>query len=108
MPKKAPAAAFSWTGCYMGAHIGGALSDDTRTSVFGNTTDFNTGGFVGGAQIGCDYQFANGWVVGGEGRVAGMTMKHSTNGTVTSLTTGDVFASRFNLENDVLASVRFE
>jgi outer membrane immunogenic protein len=65
----------------------------------------DTGGFVGGGQIGCDYQFANGWVVGGVGRVAGMTMKHSANGTVTSFATGDVLASRFNLENDVLASI---
>src|ERR1700761_9341258 len=105
MPKKAPAAAFSWTGCYMGAHIGGALSEAGQTTVTGKTSDFNTGGFIGGGQIGCDYQFANGWVVGGEGRVAGMTMKHSRDGTVTSFATGDMFASRFTLENDVLASI---
>lgn len=107
LPTKAPATAvpFTWTGCYMGAHIGGVVSEDTRTSVFGNSNDFSSDGFVGGGQIGCDYQFATGWVVGGEGRIAGTTLKNSRAGTVRSNTTGDVFPSRFTLENDVLASI---
>jgi outer membrane immunogenic protein len=51
VPAKAPAAApFSWTGCYMGGHIGGALSEDTRTSVFGHSSDFGSSGFVGGGK----------------------------------------------------------
>src|SRR5215213_751365 len=49
----------SWTGCYVGANAGWAL---TETSVsFNGVTDFSrshTGGAFGG-QIGCDYQFAN-------------------------------------------------
>jgi outer membrane immunogenic protein len=106
LPAKTPAAApFSWTGCYMGAHIGGAMSEDTRSSVFGHSSDFSSDGFVGGGQIGCDYQFESGWVVGGEGRVAGSTLKyrHAANGTLGA--TGATVPSQLFLGNDVLASV---
>ena len=60
----------TWTGCYVGAHIGGGWG---RT-VFSNTSPFvippgadvsvHPNGFLGGAQIGCDYQFAPNWVIG--------------------------------------------
>jgi outer membrane immunogenic protein len=72
LPLKAPPAAppiqFSWTGCYVGGHLGGAVSQDTTTGVTGNSHNFGSTGFVGGGQIGCDYQFASGWVIGAEGR----------------------------------------
>jgi len=72
LPRKAPPPAappppppITWTGCYIGANIGG---------IFGrfdaNFNDFEAGsnrrsGFTGGGQIGCDYQFAgSGWVIG--------------------------------------------
>ena len=35
-------------------------------------------GFIGGGQIGCDYQFAPTWVVGIEGAASGSTLKGST------------------------------
>jgi outer membrane immunogenic protein len=106
LPAKTPAAApFSWTGCYMGAHIGGVMSQDTRTSVFGQSSDFGSSGFVGGGQIGCDYQFESGWVVGGEGRVAGTTLKYRHAANVTFPDIGTTVPSQFFLGNDVLASV---
>ncbi len=106
LPAKAPAAdTFTWTGCYLGAHLGGALSEDSRTSLFGTTTDFSTGGLVGGAQFGCDYQFESRWVVGGEGRFAGSTLKDTNSGTVRNLATGLMVPAQFTLKNDVLASV---
>ncbi len=105
-PIKAPAtaAAFSWTGCYMGAHIGGAVSQDTLTVDSGGSSNFSSNGFTGGGQIGCDYQFATGWVVGGEGRVAGSTMKYSNSGRVRT-SAGDHLTSRLTINNDVLASI---
>jgi outer membrane immunogenic protein len=66
IPTKIPAAPsqFSWTGCYIGAHVGGVVSGDRTTSALGNSTAFSSAGFAGGGQIGCDYQFASPWVVG--------------------------------------------
>ena len=78
---KAPAAVpmtYDWTGCYVGGHVGGVVSQDRTTGVLGNSTGFSSIGFVGGGQIGCDYQFAPSWVVGIEGSAAGSTMKGST------------------------------
>jgi outer membrane immunogenic protein len=88
-----PAPAFTWTGCYLGAHAGGgwARKDVTdpvqlvQDSLSGapvttGVTEANlspTGAVIGG-QIGCDYQFAPNWVVGIEGAASGSTMKGST------------------------------
>jgi outer membrane immunogenic protein len=59
-----PPAAFSWTGIYVGVHAGSAWSvnDDTFTFNEGGgfvqqvTQQFNTTGFLGGAQVGFNYQ----------------------------------------------------
>ena len=54
----------TWTGCYIGANIGGAFGDASATFNFGEVST-NGSGFAGGGQIGCDYQFAGtGWVIG--------------------------------------------
>ena len=61
---KAPASvappAFSWTGFYLGAHVGGAFAG---SNPFGNSD----ARLMGGGQIGADYQFAPNWVLGIEG-----------------------------------------
>ena len=67
---KAPAYAapiYNWTGFYIGGHIGGAFSSDNNFNglVTGNNND---GRFLGGLQVGGDYQFAPNWVVGLEGQ----------------------------------------
>jgi len=72
LPRKAPAYVppapppITWTGCYIGANVGGVFA--RRSADFGSIgsldSDTNSG-FAGGGQIGCDYQFAGtGWVVG--------------------------------------------
>ena len=71
LPRKAPPAPpppppLTWTGCYIGANAGGAWGGFTLEGPFGGTADrsTNNASFVGGGQIGCDYQFAGGWVIG--------------------------------------------
>ena len=72
LPRKAPAYVppapppLTWTGCYIGANAGGAWGRVTLEGPFGGTADrsTNNASFVGGGQIGCDYQFAGGWVIG--------------------------------------------
>ena len=54
----------TWTGCYIGANIGGAFGRFKVDTPFGDTSRDNSG-FAGGGQVGCDYQFAgSAWVIG--------------------------------------------
>ena len=78
MPLKAPppVAIFSWTGCYVGAHVGGKsgrVSPITAGANFagvpaGTSTSgsITMSGALGGGQIGCNYQVGT-WVFGIEG-----------------------------------------
>ncbi|HTO64486.1 MAG TPA: outer membrane beta-barrel protein [Bradyrhizobium sp.] len=99
-----PVAAFSWTGCYIGGHVGGAFADDRINTAFGTSSTFGSSGVVGGGQIGCDYQFAPTWVVGFEGRAAGSGLKSSNPATATNLVTGATVPAQFTVRNDFLAS----
>jgi outer membrane immunogenic protein len=64
MPFKAPpapAAAFSWTGCYLGGQVGIGSETDGFTSLgggigLGSGNAANGYGAVAGGQIGCNYQ----------------------------------------------------
>ena len=74
LPVKAPVytpPAFSWTGCYIGGNIGTAWTDSNWSdSLFGLAWGGFTGNarFIGGGQVGCNYQFNNpGFVIGLEG-----------------------------------------
>src|SRR3954468_8663067 len=58
---------FTWTGLYVGGHVGGAwahrgISDARFGLDFGRSSD---GVFIGGAQVGYNYQF-NTFVLGAE------------------------------------------
>src|SRR5215831_13592350 len=71
LPRKAPPAyvppappPITWTGCYIGANVGGIFSQGDATFNGGEVSRSNSG-FAGGGQIGCDYQWAGtGWVIG--------------------------------------------
>jgi outer membrane immunogenic protein len=108
---KAPAEAapvkFTWTGCYVGGHIGAAFSEDHTTSSAGGIVDFSPTGFVGGGPIGCDYQFASNWVIGVEGRAAWTSLENTHAASVGFTSFGGLVTrvpSRFTLQNDFLAS----
>jgi outer membrane immunogenic protein len=61
-PMAAPV--FSWTGCYVGAHVGGGTMTSNFEGSSGTAT--NGTGAVAGGQAGCNYQDGN-WVFGVEG-----------------------------------------
>jgi outer membrane immunogenic protein len=103
-PAMAPIALYSWNGCYVGGHVGGAFSDDATTNQLEVSTSRNSSGFVGGGQIGCDYQFVPGWVLGVEARAAWTSLKASNAGSVRNLVTGTILPSQFTVSNDFLAS----
>lgn len=105
--KAAPAAPvpFSWTGCYAGGHAGGAVSDDRTISNLGAPADFSSAGFVGGGQIGCNFQFDSIWVVGAEGRAAWSSLSNSHAASIRFPGLGGlVVPSQFGLKNDLMAS----
>ena len=66
---------FSWTGFYLGANIGGAWGRRNVTdSLFGlslSNSVNNNGAFIGGGQLGFNYQFGN-FVLGIEGDFDGI------------------------------------
>jgi outer membrane immunogenic protein len=92
MPLKAPPPAapvmYNWTGFYIGAHIGGAWADRNGHDRFdGNNcfwagaslvcfddNDFgrNRGRFIGGGQLGFNYQVGQ-WVWGVEGQISAVS-----------------------------------
>jgi outer membrane immunogenic protein len=80
MPPHAPAPAPPiWTGCYLGANIGGGWAHTTFTNAKTfKELDVNTSGFVGGGQFGCNYQFYQSLVIGVEGDVSGADLSGST------------------------------
>ncbi len=62
-PVPAPIAqVYNWTGFYIGGHVGGAFAGN---NTFSSGSD---GRFLGGGQLGLDYQFAPNWVAGIEGQ----------------------------------------
>jgi outer membrane immunogenic protein len=101
---KAPVAApeYNWTGFYVGVNAGGSIGRDPTTQSISNgigsatvgTFTMSPAGFIGGGQIGYNYQFARHWVVGVEGDFQGASQKDSScvlscNGTVSTFTIDD-------------------
>ena len=75
MPVKAPPYVppppFSWTGCYIGGNIGAAWANtEWHDTLFGlDWSRSSDARFIGGGQVGCNYQFNNpGFVIGLEGQ----------------------------------------
>jgi outer membrane immunogenic protein len=58
---------YNWTGFYLGGNLGGAWSSTTVTSnITGANWKPSSTNFIGGGQLGYNYQFPSNWVVGVE------------------------------------------
>ena len=86
-PPPPPVPMFSWTGFYVGGNIGGAWSNSNWTDTlfltrFNNNN--NNGVFIGGGQIGGNYQVGQ-FVIGGEWDFdwAGNNNNNNNNGFIT-------------------------
>jgi outer membrane immunogenic protein len=82
VPPPPMAAPFSWNGCYAGLNAGGAWIDMHQQVNAGVTvvdSSGTTGAFVGGGQIGCNWQYDPKWVVGLEGDIDYASAKRSSN-----------------------------
>ena len=99
-PAALPPAMYDWTGVYLGANVGAGLLQDnisqaattaTTTNLVGSP-DVSVAGFIGGAQLGVNYEFAP-WVIGAE---ASWTDSDITGSGITSVIagTGTVFADQ--------------
>jgi len=103
MPAKAPvlvAAPFSWSGCYIGVHGGGARGDKRWYNAAG--VEFidrahDADGFLVGGQVGCNWQQGQ-FVFGIEGEAAWANIDGSAS--VAGLTT-----TTYNTEADILGSI---
>ena len=76
-PVVAPVVVYNWSGCYIGGNVGGgwARTAQDRSAIvnvgpLNPTVPYGSSDgsdFIGGGQIGCDYQFAGNWVIGIQG-----------------------------------------
>ncbi|WP_170149880.1 outer membrane protein [Rhodoplanes roseus] len=102
-PAPIPAPVFSWSGCYIGAHVGGGVLHDDTTVGFGLAVAGRGAGAVAGGQLGCNYQtglFVFG--IEGEGYWSGLKVEEDSN-------YGPGFATSFEAKNkwDATVAARF-
>jgi outer membrane immunogenic protein len=100
-----PAPVWSWTGCFVGGQVGWGWQRNkiSQTNFFTNSSGgtlfifrdaanggVNSSGGVFGGQVGCDYQFAGGFVVGVQGTFLGSDIngvsQDPLNGTLQTVT----------------------
>jgi len=110
VPVKAPppvaVAVFSWTGCYVGIHGGGAWGNKRWYNSAGVEfvdREHDVDGFLVGGQVGCNIQHGQ-WVFGIEGQAGWADVDGGV--TVTTPVPGAVpVVLSYNTEVDVLGSV---
>lgn len=91
--------AFTWTGFYIGANAGTGFHAGSSTftdAAYGTVTESKSGnGFVGGGQIGYNYQLTpgSGWVLGAEADFQGTTFGRRGDGAIGSTPYYDVSPS---------------
>ncbi len=117
-----PVPVFSWTGCYIGGHVGwGWGRDEVSIPNLGETTGVpvlegvslgpvtgDTSGFLGGGQVGCNYQFVPNWLIGIEGEGSAADIKGDVNESfsfVNPFTGPETVTGTAHAQTDWIASV---
>jgi len=86
-----PPAVYNWTGFYIGGNLGAAWAGGNFSDPAGNAfSETNAAQFVGGGQVGANYQFWSGVFIGVEGDFEWLP---NTNNTTSSITIGKNTAS---------------
>jgi outer membrane immunogenic protein len=99
-PVVAPVPIFTWSGCYIGGHLGGGWGRKTASAAEllpGVLVSGDTSGFLGGGQIGCNYQFLPNWVIGIEGDGSAADIKGDVTETILGIT-GTAHAKQSGLQ----------
>jgi outer membrane immunogenic protein len=113
-----PPALYNWTGLYFGGHLGGAWTSDdpagvaivgTGTGAVGATSgDMGQSSFLGGVQLGYNWQFAPNWVIGIEGDFSWADLSSTQTGSL--VTAGGLAipgtSATFTRDFDWMASLR--
>jgi outer membrane immunogenic protein len=85
----------TWTGCYIGGNVGGAFGNASATdNITGASISGNGSGFAGGGQIGCDYEFGGGFVIG-----ARELLDYTSNSKSGTIATGPLTNTVVNFNN---------
>src|ERR1700676_2135961 len=109
-----PPPAYRWTGFYVGGHLGGGWSGNDRATATDPTgfvgtvpTSFSNSGkgsFIGGAQVGYNWQSASPLVIGVEGDWTGVNLSETAGGPVQGV--GGTYTSTLRRNINSLFSVR--
>jgi outer membrane immunogenic protein len=120
-PPIVPAPVWNWTGFYIGAHAGyGFGSDDsvdTTGQAPGNIANVLGGarpasvtldrdGFIGGGQIGYNWQFAPNWLLGIEADISYTDIRETTNVVTLPLAGPGTLNNSFSSRLEYLGTVR--
>ncbi len=74
---------YNWTGFYVGGNLGAAWSGGSFSDFPGNTfSQNNTAQFLGGGQVGFNYEFWRGVVIGVEADFDGLANSNNTTNTI--------------------------
>jgi outer membrane immunogenic protein len=117
-PMMVPAPVYSWTGCYVGGHVGWGWGHQRHnqavafsgssggTSVANASGKVDSSGGLFGAQVGCNYQFSGNWVVGVQGDIAGTGIngRNGDPGTELPIARLSEFQGTIGIKSDWLAS----
>lgn len=113
-----PAPVFNWTGCHIGADVGGGWvsdKDSETVSATGAASAFspypsNTArpvGVTAGGYLGCDYQFNGGMVVGVEGDADWANIRGNGANFIGAGTPSDYYQSSINLEESARGRIGY-
>lgn len=104
LPTKAPIykadPLYNWSGCYFGGHVGGIWgTSNINIPAYPSNFDIDMSSFMGGGQVGCNYQFARNWIIGIEADWSGI-------GLAGDRLSGGAAAERYRVEWDWMATLR--